>query len=152
MLFRRRRPESFGDGVSLTGSAAGGQSQPRELQTQEWRAWRRAEQRLVRAWHEWLASDDGDREIFYRRYLDALDGEKHAADVLESAVDSARARADVPSPMIIRGHEAGAANRARPFCCSDVTSAQATCALPLRLCSSGLDDAAAKPAWIDHRK
>ena len=92
MLFRRRRPESSGDGVSLTGSAAGGQSQPRELQTQEWRTWRRAEQRLVRAWHEWLASDYGDREIFYRRYLDALDREKHAADVLESAIDSARAR------------------------------------------------------------
>ena len=68
------------------------------------------------------------------------------------SLDADRRRADVPSPMIIRGHEAGAANRARPFCCSDVTSAQATCALPLRLCSSGLDDAAAKPAWNDHRK
>lgn len=48
--------------------------------------WRTAAQRVCRAWEQWLASDETERDWAHDVYLDALAREEQAAERLEQDV------------------------------------------------------------------
>jgi hypothetical protein len=48
-------------------------------------AWRRAAQKVIRAWSEWSAAESCRRSELYRRYTAALDEEEVEAAALERA-------------------------------------------------------------------
>ena len=64
---------------------------PRDGQAQqqaasEWISWRRAAQKVARAWNEWSAADRRESVERYERYASAVAAEERAAAQLRDAI------------------------------------------------------------------
>ena len=90
MLFGwRRRRKSTSGVLHRSDPASRGVA---EGQPEQWQTWRRAAQRVSRAWNEWLAADGRDRLELYRRYVGALAEEERAAAALERVLYGGQAQ------------------------------------------------------------
>jgi hypothetical protein len=67
--------------------SAAGIPDPTALQTRQLQDWRRAAQRVTRAWNAWLAADWRDRGMRYGIFVAALADEEKAAAEVERMVD-----------------------------------------------------------------
>jgi len=63
-----------------------GDGEAQQRTASEWIAWRRAAQKVARAWNEWSAADGRDRAGRYERYASAIAAEERAAAQLRDAI------------------------------------------------------------------
>jgi len=84
MFFGLMRRHKLTGGASHSIDPAGNEAA--YWQSRQWHTWRRSEQKVTRAWNEWLAADGRERPELYRCYISALAEEEQAARELEGTV------------------------------------------------------------------
>lgn len=87
MFFRSRRHGSARDNPRVADHSDAGTDETPLRQTQLLQEWRRAAQRVTRAWNSWLAADSRDRNVRYRAFVAALGDEERAAAEVERLVE-----------------------------------------------------------------
>jgi hypothetical protein len=91
VFFGSRRHRSPRDNDRAADHSDAGIPETTLQQTRQVQDWRRAAQRVTRAWIAWLAAESSDRAIRYRVLVAALADEERAAMEVERMVDLADA-------------------------------------------------------------
>jgi hypothetical protein len=95
---RSRRCRSTQDKPRVVDDSDAGTPETTLRHTEQLQAWRRAAQRVTRAWNGWLAADSRDRAVRYRVFVAALADEERAAAEVERIVDLADVGQCVTTP------------------------------------------------------